>query len=415
MLDESGPWQFAREVPGGEILRFDIFWRFPFFPVPRFQRQAMANLKVEPVRTRNDQRQFMRMAWDLYRGDPHWIPPLILNQREMLGYAPHPFYRTAAIETFLARRGSETVGRIAAIVDRAHNEIHHEQRGMIGFFESIDDRSVASALFDAARGWLKSQGMTGLRGPMNPAMNYECGLLVEGFDSPPTFMMTYNPPYYPDLWEAYGFRKSQDLFAFWGHVDMLDGLDPKLLKIATQAQERFQIQVRPSSRKTFTADVNAFLQIYNRALPGTWGFVPLSDAEVRHTAKGLKLLIVPELVRIAEHQGKPVGAVFGMLDYNPIIKRIGGRVFPFGFLRLLWGRRNLKKVRMISTNVLPEFQRFGLGLVLLSNLAPAVLDWGCTEAEFSWVLESNHLSRASLANGGAKPIKTYRIYDLDPA
>ena len=196
---------------------------------------------------------------------------------------------------------------------------------------------------------------------------------------------------------------------------MLDGLDPKLLRIAEQAQERFKITVRPSTKRTFPKDVESFLHIYNHALPGTWGFVPMSASELKHTAAGLKLLIVPDLVRIAEHEGRPVGAVFGLLDYNPIIKKIDGRVFPFGFLRILFGRKSLHKVRMISTNVLPEFQRFGLGLVLLHNLQPSVLKWGCTEAEFSWILESNHLSRASLERGGAKLIKTYRIYDFDLA
>jgi GNAT superfamily N-acetyltransferase len=274
---------------------------------------------------------------------------------------------------------------------------------------------VASALFDAARKWLRDQGMTALRGPLNPALNYECALLVDGFDSPPTFLMTYNKDYYPRLFENYGFQKSQDLFAFWGHVNMLETLDPKLLSLAAQVQERFQITVRPSTKATFAQDIDAFLKIYNRALPGTWGFVPLSDAEVKHIASGLKMLIVPELVRIAEHEGKPVGAVFGLLDYNPIIKQIDGRLFPLGFLKILFGRKKLKRIRLVSTNVLPEYQRFGLPLVLMKSLLESAMAWGIEEGEFSWVLESNHLSRATLERGGAKLTKTYRIYDLDPA
>lgn len=372
-------------------------------------------ISVQPVASRGDQREFIKFAWDLYRGDPNWVPPLRMSIKEMLGYKPHPFYDNGAIQTFLARSGGRTVGRIAAIIDGAHNQTHQEQRGMIGFFESIDDHEVSAALFDAARAWLRGKGMTCLRGPLNPALNYECALLIDGFDSPPTFLMTYNKPYYPQLFEDYGFRKSQDLFAFWGHVNMLETLDPKLLTLAAQVQERFKITVRPSTKATFSRDIDAFLKIYNRALPGTWGFVPLSDAEVKHIASGLKMLIVPELVRIAEHEGKPVGAVFGLLDYNPIIKQIDGRLFPFGFLKVLFGRKNLKRIRLVSTNVLPEYQRFGLPLVLMKSLLESAMAWGIEEGEFSWVLESNHLSRATLERGGAKLIKTYRIYDLEPA
>ncbi len=370
---------------------------------------------IDAVKSRSEQREFIKFAWDLYRGDPNWVPPLLLSLKELLGYKPHPFYENGEIQTFLARSAGKVVGRIAAIIDAAHNATHQEQRGMLGFFESIDDERVSKALFDAARTWLRNKGMTCLRGPLNPALNYECALLVDGFDSPPTFLMTYNKAYYPRLFEAYGFQKSQDLYAFWGHVNMLESLDPKLLSIATQVQERFKITVRPSTKATFSSDIQAFLEIYNRALPGTWGFVPLSDAEVKQIAAGLKLLIVPELVRIAEHEGKPVGAVFGLLDYNPIIKQIDGKLFPFGFLKILFGRKKLKRIRLVSTNVLPEYQRFGLPLVMMQSLLESAITWGIEEGEFSWVLESNHLSRATLERGGAKLFKTYRIYDLDAA
>lgn len=372
-------------------------------------------LSVQPVTSRSEQNEFIKFAWELYRGDPNWVPPLKMSLKELLGYKRHPFYDNGAIQTFLARDGRKVVGRIAAIIDGAHNQTHQEQRGMIGFFESIDNQQVANALFDSARQWLRGKGMTALRGPLNPALNYECGLLVDGFDSPPTFLMTYNKDYYPQLFEGYGFRKSQDLFAFWGHVNMLETIDPKLMTLATQVQERFKITVRASTRATFASDIDVFLKIYNRALPGTWGFVPLSDSEVKQIASGLKMLIVPDLVRIAEHEGKPVGAVFGLLDYNPIIKQIDGSLFPFGFLRILFGRKRLKRIRLVSTNVLPEYQRFGLPLVLMKSLLESAMKWGIEEGEFSWVLESNDLSRGTLERGGAKLTKTYRIYDLEPA
>lgn len=371
-------------------------------------------VEVIPVTTRRQQREFIQFAWRHYAGDPNWVPPLVGNQRELLNFKHHAFYENARIQTFLARRGGQTVGRIAAIVDEGHNAAHNERRGMWGFFESVDDTAVSRALFGAVQEWHARDGIVLLRGPLNPALNHECALLVEGFHSPPTFLMTYNKPYYARLVEDFGFVKSQDLFAYIGRTDMLSTLDPKLERIADQAAERFGITVRGTDRKRLNADVNEFLRVYNAALPGTWGFVPMSDAEARQTAKGLKLLIVPNLVRIAEFEGRVIGIAFAMLDFNPIVKRINGRLFPFGFLRLLFGRKGLKRVRMISTNVVPEFQRWGVSLILMKTMAHELVASGFEEGEFSWVLESNLLSRQTLERGGALLDKTYRIYDWSP-
>ena len=373
----------------------------------------MSQLVVKPVESAADRRAFLHYPWELYRGDPNWVPPLRGNQRELLGYKRHPFYDDAEIQTFLARRGPQVVGRIAAIVNHAHNRKFNEKRGFFGFFECEENHDTSGELFSAAKSWLRAKGMTAIRGPMNPSMNYECGLLIEGFDSPPTFMMTYNRPYYQRLIEACGLAKVQDMYAFWGHVDMLDGLDQKLAFIIAECQRRFQVHLRHLDRSRFDQEVRMFLDIYNQSLVGTWGFVPISEAETAHMAAGLKHLIVPEMTTVAEVEGRPVGAVFGLLDYNPRIKQIDGRLFPFGFLRLLWNRKGLKRVRLISTNVIPEYQKWGLGLLILSNLVPSIKDWGIEECEFSWVLESNTLSYGTLKRGGAKITKTYRIFDGD--
>ena len=372
---------------------------------------TVAGIEVVSVATRRDRKLFFNFPWELYRGDPNWVPPLRLNQLELLNYRRHPFYLQAEIQTFYAKRGGTVVGRIAAIVDHAHNNFYDERRGKFGFFDSIDDEAVATALIDAARDWLRNRGQTGMRGPENPSQNYEWGLLIDGFEQPPTFMMTYNPPYYARLLEQCGFTKAQDMFSYWGHVEMLGSIDEKLKFVTREATRRFNVNVRPLNRKQFTDEVKSFMHIYNSALPGQWGFVPLSSEEINHIAGGLKFLIVPELLTFAEVDGKPIGAVFGLLDYNPIIKTIDGRLFPFGFLRLLWGRKHLKRIRLVSTNVIPEYQRWGIGLVLLSRLVGDVLKWGIQEGEFSWVLESNHLSRKSLEHGGAKLTHTFRIYD----
>lgn len=374
----------------------------------------MNNVTVLEVSTRSQQKEFLEFPWKLYRGDPNWVPPLRLNQKEMVGYRRHPFYAQNEVQTFLAYRGGEVCGRIAAIVNHGHIERYSEQLGFFGFFESIDDQEVADRLLGAVKQWLAQRDIAAIRGPTNPSLNYELGLLVEGFDSPPTFMMTYNPPYYARLLTNCGFAKVQDLYAYWGHVDMLPAIHEKLDPISQQIVERYNIRLRHLDRNRFQEDVEAFLDIYNRSLVSTWGFVPMSAAEVRHMAKGLRYLIVPELALGAEIDGRLVGAVFGLPDYNPRIKRIDGRLFPFGFVRLLRNKRAIKRIRLISTNVLPEYQRMGVGMVLLGGLVPLTMEWGIEEAEFSWVLESNYLSRGSLEKGGAELSKTYRLYDFKP-
>jgi GNAT superfamily N-acetyltransferase len=371
----------------------------------------MSSLEVRPVRTSTEQKKFLQLPWDLYRGDPNWVPPLRQNQAELVGFRHHPFYDENPGQAFLAMQNGKAVGRIMAIAHRPFMKRHKENRGYFGFFESVNDAAVSRGLFSAAEAWLAERDILAMRGPINPSLNYECGLLVEGFDKPPTFMMTYNHAYYAQLVEEYGFKKTQDMYAFWGHVDMLTGLDKKLEFVVKECTRRFDVKLRRINTRKFFDDVRMFLNIYNQSLVGTWGFAPMSEKEMEHAAAGLKHLIVPEMTTIAEVDGKAVGVVFGLLDYNPRIKLIDGRLFPFGFLRLLWNRRAIKKVRLISTNVVPEYQRWGLGVVLLSRLVPDILAWGIQEAEFSWVLESNHLSYASLKRGGAVLEKTYRLYD----
>jgi GNAT superfamily N-acetyltransferase len=375
----------------------------------------MADLEVRPVQTWRERRQFMYLPWKLYRGDPYWIPPLRGNFREMVNYTSHPFYDTSRIQTFVAYKGGEPVGRIGAILNAEHLKRYNDQRGFFGFFESIDDQAVANALFEAARAWLAGQGLTKIRGPANPSMNYECGLLIDGFDSTPTFMMTYNPPFYARLIEAYGFRKGHDLVAYIGHREQLPAVDTRLGPLADQAQARCNVTVRPIQMKNFRDDVNLFLNLYNASLEVNWGFVPLTDGELKKLAASLRMLLIPELTIVAESEGRGVGVIVCLPDYNPRVKQIDGRLFPFGFLRLLSKKHDIKRVRVLSINVAPEFQRWGLGLVLMRAMMPKAIELDVQEAEFSWVDEDNHMARLGLEKGGAKVYKTYRMYDYEPA
>ena len=373
----------------------------------------MSNLVIQRVVTAKQKKQFLQYPWTLYRGDPNWIPPLRGDQKERVNYKKHPFYARNSAQTFLAYRGGEVCGRIAAILNQGHIFRHNDPRGFFGFFDCADDQEAAHGLFDAARQWFTDQGIYRLRGPSNPSLNYETGLLIDGFDSPPTFMMTYNPPYYARLIESYGFRKTQDLFAFWGHIDMLPKIGEKLRPIAEQIMERYNVKLRTLDKSRFDEDVRMFLSLYDRSLANTWGFVPMSEGEVTHMAAGLRQIIVPEMTVCAEIDGQVVGASFGLPDYNPRIKDIDGRLFPFGFLHMLRNKQAIKRIRLISTNVIPEYQRYGVGLVLMHGLVPKAIEWGLQEAEFSWVLESNSLSYGALKKGGAKITKTYRMYDYE--
>ena len=371
----------------------------------------MNEIQVIQIESARDKKRFLQLPWLLYKNDPFWIPMLSGEQKALVNYSKSPFYERNECQTFLAVNGSETVGRIAAIFNRGHVERYKENIGFFGFFESIDDPEVSHALFDAAFAWLKQKGMTIIRGPVNPSLNQTLGLLIDGFDSTPFFMMTYNPPYYEKLLEEYGFRKSQDLYSYWGKIEMLPKIRERFIPIAKIVAEKTGAVVRSLDPRNFTREVESFLSIYNRSLTNTWGFVPMSEAEIKSMAGSLKYLIVPELTVGVEIDGKLVGASFGLPDYNPRIKEINGHLFPFGFLKLLRHKDQIKRIRIISTNVLPEYQMHGLSLLLLEGLVPQAIASGIQEAEFSWVLESNRFSRGSLEKGGAIRNKTFRIYD----
>lgn len=368
-------------------------------------------IRCDPVSTRSDRKAFLRVEQQLYNNDPFWVPPIWMIRKELVGFKPHPFYDTAESQAFLVRRGKRVVGRVLAIINHTHNRRYEEKRGFFGFYECENDVDASNELLATAARWLRDQGMTDVRGPVHPSLNYEAGLLVQGFDSPPTYLIPYNHAYYGDLIEAFGFCKVQDLFSYESSVEVLNHLDPKLAFIVEEATRRFKVKCRPIDRRRFKQDVKSFLEIYNLSLQQTWGYVPMSEAEIGHQSQGLKYLIVPKLTSIAEIDGQPVGAGFGLLDYNQIIKKIDGRLFPLGWYKLLTGKRGIDRIRVISTNVLPEYQKWGLGIVTLARILPDAIDFGLKIGEFSWVLESNSLSRGTIERGGAKRTKVHRIYD----
>ena len=366
---------------------------------------------VRPAASWRDRRRFQRLPWSIYAGDHNWVPPLLAPERELLGWRHHPFFDNAESVTLLAERDGRAVGRLAVLINHVHNQKYNEKRGFFGFFECKDDAAVAGGLFEAGQDWLRQRGMTAVRGPVNPSLNYTCGLLIDGFDCPPCFLMTYNPPYYAALLETCGFAKAQDLYAYEMDTNRLQILVERYKPAVLSELNRPDLVIRPMDSAKLQQEIEIYLDIYNRSLDGTWGFTPLQPREARHIACELRHLIVPQFTAFAEIDGQPIGAVFALLDYNQILSKLNGRLFPFGIVRLMTGQRKITTVRTMAMTMVPGYQDAGLSVVLIDNLTGPAAKWGIQRWELSWVLESNSRSRGSLERAGMKRTKTYRIYD----
>lgn len=368
-------------------------------------------ITVRAVTSWRDRRSFQRLPWTIYENDPSWVPPILSQERQLLGWGRHSFFDHAEMVTLLAERDGKVAGRIAVFVNDVHNAKYDEKRGFFGFFECADDAAVARELFNAGRAWLLQRGMTAWRGPVNPSLNYTCGLLIDGFGSPPVFLTTYNPRYYGALIEACGFTKAHDMYAYEMDVALLANLVDRYKPAVMSALDGDDLVVRRFDRSRLAEEIGTFLEIYNRALDGTWGFTPLQQGEARQIADELGHIIAPEFAAFATVNGKTVGAVLALLDYNQIIRKLDGRLFPFGIFKLIRGRKRIDVARAMAVIMVPGYQQSGLGVVLLDRLVEAAKPWGLKGWEFSWVLESNDKSRGSLKRAGTKLTKTWRIYD----
>lgn len=366
---------------------------------------------VRPAVSWRDHRRFQRLAWSIYAGDVNWVPPILAQERQLLGWGQHPFYDNAEVVTLLAERGGRVVGRLAVLVNHVHNRKYSERRGFFGFFECVDDAAVAGGLFEAGEDWLRQRQMTTVRGPVNPSLNYTCGLLIDGFDSPPCFLTTYNRPYYAALLEACGFTKAQDLYAYEMAPHLLQDLVDRYKPAVLSVLDRPDMVIRSIDPARLQQEIGTYLDIYNRSLDGTWGFTPLQPGEARHIASELQHFIEPQFAAFAEIDGQPIGAVFALLDFNQILGHLNGRLFPFGIVRLMTGRRKITTVRAMAMTMVPGYQDAGLSVVLIDHLTGPAKQWGIRQWECSWVLESNRRSRGTLERAGMKRTKTHRIYD----
>jgi hypothetical protein len=373
----------------------------------------MAPVKLIPVTGPRERKAFLELPWKIYARDPNWVPPLKKEMAKLLDPKTHPFWQFAEQRLFLAQRGAETVGRIAGIVDHNYNRFHDERMGIWGFFECTDDKEVAAALFGGVEEWLRDKGMTFIRGPLNPSTNYEGGLLVEGFEHRPVFMMTYNPPYYPALVAAGGFSKEKDLLSFW--VDRNWQPPPWVERLARRIASKVDIQMRPVRvREDFRTEMAYAKEIYHEAWFDNWGFVPMTDAEWEEMGRSLVRIIDPGLSFFMLDGQEPMGVGVIVPDINPLLKRFNGKIGLWGWIKYLLYRREINGLRGLIFGIRKKYRQIGLPLLAFDYLFRTVIEnpkyKGYQYIELGWNLEDNDLINQWYLDGGVKVNKRFRIY-----
>jgi len=368
-------------------------------------------VSVRPVRTRADLKRFIDLPYRLHRGDPMWVAPLRMDIGKLLDRTTNPFFQHGKAEYYLAEQDGAVVGRIAAIRNDAHGQYHPDEKhvGFFGFFECVDDHAVADVLFAAAAEWLKAEGLTVMRGPASFSTNDECGLLVDGFDTPPAIMNPHNPRYYVPLVERAGFAKVMDLLCYDGHGTKVP---ERLVDGARRMAERYKITLRKVDMSRFAEEVQKVKQVYNAAWEKNWGFIPMTEPEIDVLAKALKPVVVPELVVFAEIEGKLIGMGVSIPDFNFALKHNpSGRLFPFGLLKILWYRRKITRIRTLILGVIPEYRRTGADALMFEWTWREGNKLGFTNGEASWTLETNPAIRNGMEKMGFRVYKTLRMYD----
>lgn len=377
-------------------------------------------LIIAPAETRAELKAFVRFPWQVYKGDPYWVPPLLSEREELIDPARHPFHEHAKVAYFTAHRDGRMVGTIAAIVNHRHNEYWNDQVGFFGLFEVLQDEEAAHQLLRTAEAYLRDEGLDTCRGPMNLSTNEECGLLVDGWNGPPVILMTYNPRYYVDYIESAGYTNAQDLYAYTYDMRNIQpdgtGFNPKMLHVADRVRQRTEVEIRTIDMNNYRRDARYFKEVYNQAWSKNWGFVPLTDAELEHEVKALKPIIDPETVFFGFKDGRPIAVGLPLPDLNQPLHRAYPRPGVPEWWTLLkmyyyWKvRKAVTTVRAFAGGVVEEYRGQGLhALIFVETMQRCVSRY--KDVEFSWILESNIPMRQTAANMGAEIYRTYRIYD----
>jgi len=378
----------------------------------------MPEVQISPVRGDSDLMAFITFPWEVYRGNPYWVPPLIGERRSFLDRAHSPFFQHARAEYFLARRGEKVVGTIAAFTNDLYNQFQQVNTGFFGFFDVLEDQEAAAALLATAEDWARAAGHPSILGPAQFSTNDEVGLLVDGFEDAPRILMTYNPPRYRTYLEAAGYRTAMNLWAYrLAIADFIRDKPAKLERIAAKVLERRDLHVRRLDMKRFDHELEGVKKIYNRSWERNWGFVPMTDAEFDRLAEQLKPMLDPDLIIIVERGGEPVGFGLTLPDLNEPLRLAYPRpAVPesLTMLKMLWHwkvRRRHEWLRVFALGVLPEFRGMGVDGLMYLETAKSAVPKGYKYAEMSWILESNVMMNRAIRSLGGTVYKTYRMYE----
>jgi GNAT superfamily N-acetyltransferase len=372
-------------------------------------------LEVRPVASRGELTRFIRLPWRIYRNERRWVPPLISERRKFLDREKNPFFEHAEAEYFIAWRDGDPVGRISAHVDHRMNEFQGENWGLFGFFESERDPEVTAALLDRVAEWHAERGREEVLGPMDFTTNDECGLLVEGYERPPLILQPWHHPYYRELLEGHGLEKAMDLYMWELQLDKVEdkgGFHPMIHALSKKVESEHGVTVRSMRKRDFEAELGRFMEVYNAAWERNWGFVPLTEKEVRYYAGDLKPILDERWAMIAERDGEVLGAALSLPDANQCLEHMNGRLLPLGWAKFLWYKRRIDRIRVLALGVKPEYQHLGIAAAFytrhLDQADPTHKSvwWG----EMGWILETNEAMNRAMEGMGGEIVKKYRIY-----
>ena len=353
--------------------------------------------------------RFIHFPHQLYSDDSLWVAPLNSERKKFLSPKINPFFDHAEAEYFLALSSDgKTLGRIAAIMDHDHNRFHNESTGFFGMFECVNDVEVSTLLLNTAEQWCQEKGMHRMRGPMNLSINHECGLLVENFDDPPVLGIPYNPPYYEDLFLDWGLEKIKDLVS----LDLQLTRVPEYLQRAVSLiEKRNRFSIRCLQMDRFDQEMDVLWEIYNSAWEMNWGFVPMNHKEFVFTAREMKTVVDPRLCFIAEVNGEPAGFSLTLPDLNQPLKSMKGKLFPFGWLKFILGKRKINRSRVITLGVKKQFQRLGIDAFFYHATYKQLMEMNIFRVDTSWVLEDNQAMIGPIEKIGGIPYKRHRLYE----
>ena len=372
-------------------------------------------LTVRTATGRKDMNAFIDVPFRLRRDDPQWVPPLRFERRAFLDRKKNPWFEHSEAEFFLAERDGEAVGRISAHIDRRWDEFQGGSDGFFGFFEVANDPEAVKALLDTAAEWVRARGRERILGPMDFTMNDECGILIEGYNEPSMILEPWHPPYYRELIEGYGLEKRIDLFMwelYFGSLDQGESFTP-MIHAAAEHSRKEGVTVREMRRSDMEAEVTRFMEVYNVAWGKNWGFVPITEAEVRFQAKNLKPVLDENWAMIAEKDGEVVGAALTLPDVDQALTKMKGRALPFGWVHFLRRKKYIDRLRVFALGVLPQHQHLGVAAALYEKHLHSAEHVGPPGGHMGWILETNKPMNRAMEGMGGKVVQRYRIYEED--